>query len=370
MKTIFLIVILLMAALALYSWFVIWPKIGKNPEGEYLRSLEISPQFDSIKKKFLNTNESIVTRARENANSWKIMWSFFFPKNKVTPDLLLPEEKPNFAEFLKNRSTLKFIWLGHSTFIVNLQGSILLFDPVFSKSASPVDFLTPRFQKPTVELKDLPAIDYIIISHDHYDHLDSETIIHFKNKQAKFLVPLGLKAHLKSWGIEESRITELDWWKNFKIENIEFICTPAQHFSGRLIPYENKTLWASWVIRTKTHSIYYSGDSGYGSHFKEIGKKYGPFDISFIENGQYDEQWRPIHVHPEEVSQAYFDLKSKALVPVHWGMFNMALHHWFDPIEKLDKIAHEENINLLTPKLGQVVDMDALPKFEKWWRLL
>ena len=181
---------------------------------------------------------------------------------------------------------------------------------------------------------------------------------------------MGISAHLKSWGIVESQITELDWWQSVKWNDIEFICTPAQHFSGRISPYENKTLWASWVIRSNSSSLYYSGDSGYGPHFKEIGENYGPFDITFIENGQYNDQWRPVHVHPEEAAQAYFDLKSNLLVPVHWGMFNMAMHNWYDPIEELEKHSNSRGINLLTPIIGETIDVRDTGGTKPWWKQL
>ncbi|HMV43841.1 MAG TPA: MBL fold metallo-hydrolase, partial [Leptospiraceae bacterium] len=214
----------------------------------------------------------------------------------------------------------------------------------------------------------LPNIDYIIISHDHYDHLDMETIEFFKSKSVKFITPLGVTSHLKEWGITEDRLTELDWWSSINRDDLEIILTPAQHFSGRKGNNQNKTLWGSWIVRNKKQSLYFSGDSGYDTHFKAIGDKYGPFDITFIENGQYNERWRAVHVLPEETAQAFLDLKGKHLVPVHWGMFDLSLHNWYDPIERIEKASKEKNIKLLTPKFGQIVKLEEDTIFETWWK--
>jgi L-ascorbate metabolism protein UlaG (beta-lactamase superfamily) len=363
---IILVVILLLSFL--YFWIEVRPRFGNTPKGKYFDQIASSPNFDREKKKFVNFQEDLVVEAEKNSDNWKIMKEFIFPKNQVTPKTKLPEVIPDLDAFMSAQGGIQFIWLGHSTFLLKINNKILLVDPVFSKSASPLDFLTPRYQPPVIKQNDLPRIDAIVISHDHYDHLDSRTIESFKQSTVRFFVPLGVSSHLERWGIQNSRITELDWWGTSKWEGIDFICTPAQHFSGRVKPYGNKTLWSSWVVKTETENIYYSGDSGYGPHFKEIGDKYGPFDISLIENGQYDDQWRPIHVHPDEAAQAYFDLKSKALIPVHWGMFTMAMHNWYDPIEALAEISKKRGINLLTPKIGQLIDLKSPGELEPWWK--
>ena len=169
--------------------------------------------------------------------------------------------------------------------------------------------------------------------------------------------------------IEENKITERDWWQNFNAGGIEFIATPAQHFSGRDGLHENETLWASWVVRSKDHNVYISGDSGYDTHFKAIGDKYGPFDLAFIECGQYNENWTQVHMMPAQTLEAFKDLKAKKLFPVHWGMFKLAMHTWYDPIEQLTKLAQEKEINLVTPKLGEIVDLSTDTRFERWWEI-
>lgn len=342
---------------------------GKDPEGKHLEKIQSSPHFDKEKDSFVNRRPDILSTMREGQSMFKLTLEFLFGGQKHrSPSEKLPEVKPDVEEFLKKSDKLKFIWFGHSTFLINFDGTIILFDPIFSTAASPVSFAVKRFQPPVLKLEELPEIHYIIISHDHYDHLDMETIQFFKNKKTKFITPLGVTSHIKEWGVEAERLTELDWWDSIHTENLEFILTPAQHFSGRKGSNQMKTLWGSWIVRSKNQSLYFSGDSGFDTHFKTIGDKYGPFDITFIENGQYDLKWKEVHVLPEETAQAFIDLKGKRLVPVHWGMFDLSLHSWFDPIERLEKEAEKRNLNLLTPKFGQIVKLEEETIFEKWWK--
>ncbi len=319
---------------------------------------------------FVNRREEVLNEMRENMDYWKLINAYFFGKEELYPSEKFPEMKPNINAFLQKSESISFIWFGHSTFMVNLGGKILLFDPIFSSNASPVSLFVKRFQEPVLTLNELPKIDYIIISHDHYDHLDMETIQFFKNKTTVFIAPLGVTSHIKGWGIGEERLIELDWWQSIEKEGMEFICTPAQHFSGRTGSNSNKTLWGSWVVRNKKNSLYFSGDSGYDTHFKQIGDKYGPFDFAFIENGQYNQMWRAVHVLPEETVQAFIDLKGKNLVPVHWGMFALSLHDWYEPIEELEKYSKLKNITLLTPKLGQIITFSEENFIERWWKAL
>lgn len=296
-----------------------------------------------------------------------VMKELFLNKATRSPQVKLPEVKPDIKEFLAQSDFLKFIWLGHSTLLLNMEGKIFLVDPVFGKSASPFDFMIPRFQPAAISLKQLPYIDAIIISHDHYDHLDKSTVKHFINKSTKFIVPLGVGQHLRDWGIDASRISELNWGDSTIQSGIKFTATPARHFSGRTFFDRNKTLWASWVIEGKEDKVFYSGDSGYGNHFKEIGRRYGPFDVAFIENGQYNERWPDVHMQPEETLQALIDVDAKILVPVHWGMFDLALHHWTEPISRTHKIATAWDIPVFTPKLGEIVDTGNTPVAVPWW---
>ena len=298
-----------------------------------------------------------------------VKW-FFFDDNQRVPKKRLPETVPDLKNFLEKSDHLKVIWLGHSTLLINLGGTIILLDPIFSVAASPVPFVVKRFQPPVIKLTDLPHIDYVVISHDHYDHLDRDTVKYFKDKKTLFLAPLGVGSHLKGWGISKERITELDWWDEVKKEGITFTATPAQHFSGRGLFNHNRTLWAGWVLEKGPHKVFFSGDSGYDTHFKKIGEKLGPFELVFLDIGQYNVLWKDVHLFPKEVPKAYFDLKAKYLIPIHWAMFEIAMHPWFEPGEKLGEKAKEKGINLLTPKIGQIIELGKKQDTNFWWKPL
>jgi L-ascorbate metabolism protein UlaG (beta-lactamase superfamily) len=278
--------------------------------------------------------------------------------------------KPDLAEFLRDDGSVKFIWFGHSTILIRMQGKTVLFDPVFSGAASPVFFANRRFQPPVLPLRELPPIDFVVISHDHYDHLDHETVEFFADAPAtKFVMPLGNASYLEGWGIPRERIVELDWWESHEWGGMKFTCTPAQHFSGRRgIWGQNATLWASWSVQAGGRSVYFSGDTGYDIHFAKVGESLGPFDLTFIENGQYDAMWSLLHLMPGEQVRAFRDLRGKLLVPIHWGMFNMAFHAWNEPVEKLNDSASSEGVPLLVPRLGEVLRADT-PLLERaeWW---
>lgn len=341
---------------------------GTRPDSKYEAKLEASPHYDKKAHKFVNRRQQVLDDNRKEAMSFSTFKEWFSKGVDRSPIKPLPQVKPDLVEFMKPSDEIKTIWFGHSTFLLNLNGKIVLVDPVFSGSASPFSFMVKRFQKPALELSELPPVDYVVISHDHYDHLDMESMKFFKDKAAtKFVTPLGVGSHLIGWGIEANRITELDWWQTHQESGIDFIATPAQHFSGRDGIHDNTTLWASWVIRTDKHNIYFSGDSGYDTHFKEIGEKYGPFDLAFIENGQYNIKWHAVHMLPEQSVQAYFDLKAKRYFPVHWGMFELAFHSWYEPIMKISEASKVRGINLVSPKLGETIVINDHYVNKEWW---
>ena len=341
---------------------------GSDSSEEKKLSFKNSLNYDSSNGVFKNRRPKLISEMEKEAMDFKTMWDFFFGSQADrVPVAQLPELKPDLGEFIKESEDLKSIWLGHSSFLLNMNGKIILVDPVFSGAASPIPFSVKRFQKPVLKLNELPEIDFILISHDHYDHLDMESIKFFKEKNTQFIAPLGVGSHMQSWGIEEERIFEKDWWQSHKIEGLEFIATPAQHFSGRSLFDRNHSLWASWVIRSDKHSVYFSGDSGYDVHFKEIGDKYGPFDLAFVENGQYNKKWRAVHLLPEETIQATKDLKAKRMIPVHWGMFELSMHAWYEPIEESFLRTQAENFQLIAPKIGQMIYLNDSNEIEKWW---
>ena len=287
------------------------------------------------------------------------------------PESQLPSLKPTLSE-TDTGDGCSVIWLGHSSVLIRIDGHIILIDPVFSRRASPVSFIGPMSFEYAVPITAdaIPYPDIILISHDHYDHLDYHTIKDYYSDVQTFIVPLGVKSHLVRWGIPEIRITELDWWSEviYK-ETLIFTATPAQHFTGRR-GQNNSTLWCSWVIKGQKRNIFFSGDSGYSTHFSEIGEKFGPFDIALVESGAYGAYWPYIHMIPEESVQAHIDLKGKVMLPIHWGKFNLAFHPWKEPIERISVKAPEFNIVLATPRPGEEIILGgAIPKIA-WWKII
>lgn len=270
-----------------------------------------------------------------------------------------------------NPEITQLTWFGHSAFLLELDGKKILIDPMLGESPSPLSLFGPKrysIELP-IEIEKLPFIDAVIFSHDHYDHLDYESIQKLKGKVGQYFTPLGVGNHLVKWGVAKEKIHELDWWEEISFEGIELVSCPARHFSGRGLFDKATTLWCSWVIKGKNENIYFSGDSGYDTHFKEIGEKYGPFDISLMECGQYNEDWKFLHMMPEETAQAAVDLNSKLAIPIHWGAFTLAFHDWTDPVERMTKKAAELNLPVTTPKIGEpvIIGRSAFP-LEKWWK--
>jgi L-ascorbate metabolism protein UlaG (beta-lactamase superfamily) len=261
-------------------------------------------------------------------------------------------------------------WLGHSAVLVHMRGKNLLLDPMLGKTASPFPSVGPRrFKGAATTIDDLPQIDVVLISHDHYDHLDYSSIKKLKHKANQFFVPLGVGAHLERWGVDAKRITELDWWEEVVLDDLKFICTPSRHFSGRTLTDRFKTLWASWVIDGGDTRLFFSGDTGYGPHFKKIGQKYGPFDLTMMECGQYDRRWANIHMMPEQTAAAHADLRGKLMLPMHWGTFRLAFHDWTDSVERVLTAAGKIGARVATPRIGEtfVATSSAYPT-SAWWK--
>ena len=269
------------------------------------------------------------------------------------------------------KSAVKAIWFGHSTVLLEMEGKRLFLDPTFSDSPSPFPFVGgKRFSKVLpIELEQLLPIDMVLLSHDHYDHLDYGTIMQIKEKVGLFCVPSGVGNRLKQWGIDQGKIKEFAWWEEAGCDGLAVACTPARHFSGRSMFDRNKTLWCSWAILGQSGKVFFSGDGGYGPHFNQIGKKYGPFDLTMMECGQYDERWAGIHMLPEQTVQAHLDIAGRLLLPIHWAAFSLAFHSWTDPVERALKAAKERQVRMTTPMIGETVlaDADDYPG-TRWWR--
>jgi len=348
---------------ALFYW--ISPEFGQKPKQEYREIYSKLPNYKD--GTFHNTKKINMDMSFKDMR--KLMKEFMNPSEEIAPKINIPVTK--LAGNFQKDSINKLIWFGHSSFILRIDGKTLLFDPVFNDNVSPVPFFgRKRFSKNyVVNPEDLDTIDAIIISHDHYDHLDYSSIKKLKDKTKRFITPLGVASHLRSWNIPEDKITELNWWQKTQIDSIQLVLTPSQHFSGRGLSDRNTTLWGSWTILGTKNKIYFSGDGGYGPHFSEIGEKYGPFDLALMECGQYNQKWHDIHMFPEETLQASKDIGAKNVLPVHWGAFTLALHDWTDPVERAVKVAKEQNIHLITPTIGQNLIIDSLSnlKTSKWW---
>ncbi len=297
-----------------------------------------------------------------------IAWNFFFNKPAHTePAGSIPVMALTRAQ-LDAAPDNTLYRLGHSTLLLKMQDAYFLTDPVFSERASPFQWMGPkRFHATPISIAELPPIKAVILSHDHYDHLDHAAIMQLADKVAYFLTPTGVGDRLIAWGIPAEKIRQLAWWQNTQVHDIEFVATPAQHFSGRGLHDRDQTLWASWTIINADQRIFFSGDSGYFSGFKAIGDQYGPFDLTLIETGAYDKQWPDVHMQPEESLQAHLDLRGKRLLPIHNGTFDLALHAWHEPFDRIVALAQRYNVKISTPMMGEAVDMAEAQTGQRWW---
>jgi len=312
-----------------------------------------------------------------NGTPWKgpkisqlpsMMWDFLFGGENRTPKQLppaIPVHPVHWAPPAEHR--LDATWLGHSSLLVNIDGYKILMDPVFRKRLT---FLGPtRFSgNLPLDLLDIEHVDVVLISHNHYDHLNKATIQFLTDKTKMFVVPLYDGALLTSWGVPPAKIVELGWWQEFDLDNALFItATPAQHFSGRSLTDRNESLWSSYVIKAPCHSIFFSGDSGYFDGFRKIGDAFGPFDMTFLECGAYNEMWHDLHMYPEETVQAHLDLKGTLLHPIHWGTFNLAMHPWNEPMKRLEAAATASDVRISTPIVGGTTVYGEMPGPFRWW---
>ena len=340
---------------------------GEVPTGERLERIHRSPQYRD--GRFVNP------LPRWQGALGSTLWKWVRGTKHSTPDGKLPIVARSAADFERApRDGLRVTWLGHSTLLLEIEGARFLLDPMWSKRASPFSFIGPkRFHRaplPLEELLRLP-IDAVVISHDHYDHLDEETIIALGRTKARFFVPLGVGAHLERWGIRADRIREFDWWQEERIGTIAITATPSRHFSGRWITsgWQDSTLWSGWSFRGPKRSAYYSGDTAMFPGFKEIGRRLGPFDITMIEVGQYNPMWPDVHLGPEQAVQAHREVRGRVLLPVHWSTFDLALHTWIEPAERTLRAARDE-LTVVTPRPGESVEPTNPPKYARWWPAL
>jgi len=335
---------------------------GRLPSGNRLNRIKNSPNY----KNGAFQNLSATPVMAEDASFWQTLKEYFNKPRTRDPQKILPSLKTDLKNFDDRQPVL--VWFGHSSYFIRMEGKNILVDPVFSKSASPVSFMVKSYRGSDVyEPDDFPELDLLILTHDHYDHLDYKTLKKLFPKVKRICTGLGVGSHLQYWGFDSDRITEFDWWESVEVfPGMQLTASPARHFSGRGIS-RGKTLWTSFILKTKNSNFYLGGDSGYDAHFKDIGKKYGPFDLAILESGQYNKSWPHIHMMPEETVQAAIDLQAKVLLPVHWGKFSLALHPWDEPIRRVMKEAEVLNVQVTTPRIGEPVLPQGDFPGSPWW---
>ncbi|GAB2831183.1 MBL fold metallo-hydrolase [Ferruginibacter profundus] len=358
------IVVALVAAIYI---FMQQSKFGSQPTGERLDLVRVSPQY----KSGAFQNQSPTPSLTEGASFTSVLGEFLFKqKERKKPAQVLPSAKTDLFALKKEENV--WVWMGHSSYFMQIDGKTILVDPVLSGAASPLSFTTKSFPGSDIyTTDDIPAIDYLFISHDHWDHLDYNTLRKLKPKTKTIITGLGTGEHLQRWGFKKDMIIEKDWNESVTLaDGFSVTVTPARHFSGRGFK-RNGALWVSFVLQTPRHKIYLGGDSGYDDHFKTIGNQHGPFDLAILECGQYDKSWKYIHMMPEETALAAQELKAKKLLAVHWGKFALANHTWDDSIKRVFKAAKEKQLHLLTPMIGEKVTIDDdAQKFSAWWEQL
>lgn len=341
------------------------PQFGKAPSGERLERIRQSPNYRDGKFQNLSPTPRLV----EGYSYGAVMYDFLVRKKpKRRPVANIPSVKTDLKSLPAQKDLV--IWFGHSSYLLQLEGKKILVDPVLSGYAAPLSHMNKAFNgSDSYKVDDLPYIDYLLITHDHYDHLDYETIKSLKGKVGAVICGLGVGAHFERWGYAPAQIIEKDWWDAVALEGpLTLHLTPARHYSGRGLGGSN-TLWTSYVVETPTKKVYLGGDSGYDHHFAAIGQKFGGFDLAILDNGQYNPAWRNIHTPPEDVVRAGKDLHAKKVLPVHSSKFDLGGHPWDEPLVKLTELSGKARLPLVTPLIGQPVDLnDSTQAFTKWWQ--
>jgi L-ascorbate metabolism protein UlaG (beta-lactamase superfamily) len=339
-------------------------KFGRQPSGKRLERIKQSKNY----REGAFQNLSITPPLAEGVSYFTVLKEFFFGgSNQKAPQLIDNIRKTNLHTIEEALDTL--VWFGHSSYFMQIDGKKILVDPVLSGAATPMPFGTRAFKGTDIyKPEDIPEIDYLFLTHDHWDHLDYTTLLKLKNKVNTIFCPLGLGAHLEYWGFDMTKVIESDWNETIDLGNGFIInTTPARHFSGRGFR-RNQTLWTSFVLKTLSMKIFIGGDSGYDTHFKLLGEQFGPFDLAILENGQYNQHWKYIHMMPEEFHQAAIELKALRILPVHSSKFALSLHSWDEPLKLVTENNQLSQLNIITPMIGEQVNLqDTAQTFSKWW---
>ncbi len=337
------------------------PSFGKAPFGKEREKVKDSPNFSNGQFQ----NPVPTTTFTKGYSVAKVLFKFINKPASCYPPRALPFVKTNLSALGSEKPVI--VWFGHSSYLIKIANKTILVDPVFSGHASPVKGMNKAFAGSNhYSVADMPPIDILLITHDHYDHLDYETIIKLKSKVKWVCTSLGVASHLIYWDYDSSIITELDWHQSKEVSDIQFTALPARHFSGRTIQ-RNQTLWSAFILQTKDHKLFLGGDSGYASHFKKIGEQYGPFDFGMMECGQYNPAWHDIHMMPEETVQAAIDIGAKAAMPVHWGKFTLSIHPWDDSVKRMTAKAKELSLPVATPLIGEPIIIGEAYPDKNWW---
>lgn len=342
--------------------------LGIKPNGLRLERISASPLWAG--ERFRNLHP-ITPGLRDSRVPMPTLGDFLCGGERRVPRAPLPSMNPLEAWRRAPESGLRATWLGHSTVLIEIGGLRVLTDPVWGPRASPSRLAGPkRFQPVPVALRALPPIDLVLVSHDHYDHLDYPTIRELAKRDVPFVTSLGVGAHLEAWGVRPERIVELDWWESREFNGLMITAAPSQHFSGRLPKYRNSTLWSSLAIRSDRHAVFFSGDSGLSTQYQEIGERLGPFDLVMLEVGAFHPAWGDMHLGPENALKAHAMLGGGAFLPVHWGTFSLAMHAWDQPAETLFALGSKSGAQLLMPRLGQPAEPAHSERVDPWWRLV
>lgn len=364
-KRILLIIVTILLVLGFCTWLYMQKAVfGSLPSGESAVRIEKSSHYKE--GEFQNT--IYTPTLAPGYTFWGEIKKQFFDKAVPTePAKQIPSVKKDLKHLPIDQNLL--VWFGHSSTFLQIDGKKILIDPIFSDNASPLPNTVTVFDGTnTYKVQDLPEIDYLLISHDHYDHLDYPTVLALKDKVKTVICGLGVGAHFERWGYPKDKIIEEDWYDSITVEKSFTIHTlPARHKSGRGL-IQNQSLWASYLISSPSLKVFYSGDGGFDTHFAEIGKKFGPIDIAIMENGQYDKAWHYIHMLPEETLMAARGLKAKSIVPVHNSKFALAKHTWNEPLNEITRLNQKYHIPLITPVIGEIVIFDEHKVFTEWWR--
>ena len=346
------------------DWFA---SLGSAASGQRLERMRRSRQWVKGRDRFVN---SMATHTMLPGTAGQTLRLQVSGRETRYPQRPIPVVARRGSDFdTAPESGLRATWIGHATVLLEIDGARILTDPVWSERVSPSSLVGPRrFFEPPLAMDELPRIDAVLVSHDHYDHLDMETVQTLGKRGARFLVPLGVGAHLEKWGILPAQIQELDWDDQAQVAGVTLTAAAARHFSGRRLSDRDATLWCSWVIASGRHKVFYSGDSGYFDGYKEIGLRHGPFDVTLMSVGAYGPTWPLIHMTPEEVVQAHVDVRGELLVPVHWATFNLAFHDWNDPAIRAVAAARNLGVRFTVPRPGQMVEPASPPDQEEWWR--